>query len=84
MNLIINVKEDRERKINYIKKHLKETTGLYYEEVFNLIRELYNAGYIDQAKKFMELAYLHLRNNDKTRYNIVRCSYIKLLRGTLC
>lgn len=59
----------------YYKENLPKVAGARYEEIRHIANELYNRGYRAQAKKFIELAYLHLHNKDMERYTIVRHQY---------
>lgn len=81
MDFKVEIKRGAEDRFQYAKQHLQEVAGCYYEEVRHIANELYAAGYEGQAKKFVELAYLHLRNHDKIRYTTVRRGYVNLLGG---
>lgn len=59
----------------FYKENLPKVAGPWYEEIKHIANELYDMGLREQAKKFVELAYLHLHNKDFTRYTIVRHQY---------
>ena len=69
------IKYGADRRFQYAKAHLKDVAGIWYEEVRHIANELHACGYTSQAKKFVELAYLHLHNKDIKRYTIVRHQY---------
>ena len=75
------IKYGADRRFQYAKEHLKDVAGVWYDEVRHIANELHACGYTSQAKKFVELAYLHLHNKDKERYNIVRHQYGGMIKN---
>lgn len=74
------IKNGANNRFQYAKQHLKDVAGVWYEEVRHIANELHACGYTSQAKKFVELAYLHLRNKDMKCYTIVRHQYGGLIK----
>ena len=80
MDFANEIKYGAERRFQDAKANLSKVAGVWYEEVRHIANELYSAGLTAQAKKFVELAYLHLHNKDITRYTIVRKQYGGLIQ----
>ena len=80
MDFANEIKNGAERRFQDAKANLPKVAGVWYEEVRHIANELYSAGFPAQAKKFVELAYLHLRNKDMVRYTIVRKQYGGLIQ----
>ena len=80
MDFANEIKNGAKSRFEYAKAHLAELTVSQREEIRHIANELYSAGLVAQAKKFVELAYLHLHNKDMVRYTIIRKQYGGLIQ----
>lgn len=75
------IKNGAERRLQEAKRELPKIAGPWYPEICQLANQLYRAGYTEQAKQFVKLAYLHLRQKHIAWYTMVRRGYLNLLGG---
>lgn len=72
-------KDPLNAKFQFAKLHLKEVAKDRYAEIVELANQLYRHSYVQQAKKFVTLAYIHLSNKNYHYYATVRANYRSLV-----